>query len=36
MNEFIKIRVPFYKRITNGGTDGLATFYLKEMPKYLP
>jgi hypothetical protein len=36
MNEFIKIRVPFYKRITNGGTDGLVTFYLKEMPKYLP
>lgn len=36
MNEFIKIRVPFYKRTTNGGTDGLATFYLKEMPKYLP
>lgn len=36
MSTILKIRVPFYRRKTNGGTDGLATFYLNETPKYLP
>lgn len=32
----LTIRIPFYRRKTNGGTDGVATFYLKEIPKYSP
>ena len=36
MSAILKIRIPFYRRKTNGGTDGLATFYLTEAPRYLP
>lgn len=36
MSAILKTRVPFFRRKTNGGTDGMATFYLLEEPKYLP
>jgi hypothetical protein len=36
MSSILKVRIPFFRRKTNGGTDGLATFYLNEQPTYLP
>jgi hypothetical protein len=36
MSSILKARIPFFRRKTNGGTDGLATFYLGELPTYLP
>jgi len=36
MNNILKVRVPFYRRVTNNTSDGLATFYLKSQPTYLP
>lgn len=36
MNDILKIRIPFFRRKTNGNNSGLATFYLPEMPRYLP
>lgn len=36
MSSILKVRIPFFRRKTNGGTDGLATFYLSELPQYLP
>lgn len=36
MSSILKVRIPFSRRKTNGGTDGLATFYLNELPQYLP
>lgn len=36
MSSILKVRIPFFRRKTNGGTDGLATFYLTELPTYLP
>jgi hypothetical protein len=36
MSSILKIRIPFFRRKTNGGTDGRATFYLNELPTYLP
>lgn len=34
MNSTLKIRVPFFRRSVNG--DGTATFFLNELPTYLP
>lgn len=36
MSAILKVRIPFYRRKTNGGTDGLATFYLDSLPTYVP
>jgi hypothetical protein len=36
MSAILKVRIPFYRRKTNGGTDGLATFYLDALPTYTP
>jgi hypothetical protein len=36
MSTTLKIRIPFLRRKTNGGTDGLGTFYITEAPRYLP
>jgi hypothetical protein len=36
MSAILKVRIPFYRRKTLGGTDGAATLYLKSNPSYLP
>ena len=36
MSSILKVKIPFKRRKTNGGTDGLATFYLDSVPAYLP
>ena len=36
MSSILKIRIPFFRRKTNGGTDGIATFFINELPEYLP
>jgi hypothetical protein len=36
MSAILKVKIPFFRRKTNGGTDGLATFYLESAPTYLP
>lgn len=36
MSAILKVRIPFYRRKTNGGADGLATFYLNSLPTYTP
>lgn len=36
MSSILKMRVPFYRRNTNGGGSGITTFYLTEFPAYLP
>jgi hypothetical protein len=36
MSAILKVRIPFYRRKTNSGTDGLATFYLESLPTYVP
>jgi hypothetical protein len=36
MSAILKVRIPFYRRTTNGDVSGLASFYLKEQPQYLP
>ncbi len=36
MSSILKVRIPFFRRKTNGGTDGLSTFYLSELPPYIP
>lgn len=36
MSSILKVKVPFKRRKTNGGVDGLATFYLDSVPTYLP
>jgi hypothetical protein len=36
MSAILKLRIPFFRRKTNGGTDGFATLYLKSTPAYLP
>lgn len=36
MSAILKVKIPFKRRKTNGGTDGLATFYLDSVPTYLP
>lgn len=36
MSSILKYRIPFKRRKTNSGTDGRATFFLDEVPAYLP
>jgi hypothetical protein len=36
MSSILKVRIPFFRRKTNGGSDGLATFYINSTPAYLP
>ena len=36
MSAILKVRIPFYRRKTQGGTDGAANLYLKTNPTYLP
>jgi hypothetical protein len=36
MSAILKVKIPFKRRKTNGGVDGLATFYLDSAPIYQP
>ena len=36
MSAILKVKIPFKRRKINGGSDGLATFYLDSVPSYLP
>lgn len=36
MSSTIRIRAPFYRRMTANGNDGFATFYLNAEPNFLP
>lgn len=36
MSAILNIKIPFFRRKTSGGSNGIATFYLGSVPKYLP
>ena len=36
MSAILNIKVPFFRRKTSGGSNGVGTFYLGEVPTYLP
>jgi hypothetical protein len=36
MSAILKVKIPFFRRKTSGGANGVGTFYLGSVPKYLP
>lgn len=36
MSAILKVKIPFFRRKTSGGSNGVATFYLGSVPAYLP
>jgi hypothetical protein len=36
MSAILKVKIPFKRRKSNGGVDGVVTFYLDSTPTYLP
>ena len=36
MSAILNIKIPFFRRKTSGGSNGVGTFYLGDVPAYLP